>query len=735
DIPVALNWAVILVLARWVTSLIIGSVEDSSVDLDLYHVQGLSQASVIALFSMALLFAAWLLITDALIGIMTRNGVSERSVVIAGVTTIITILIFHLLDVAGILPWLWSVPMMFLLLFRKEDRPRFAFIVVGLVIISGFSAVILTKFTGERERRERQVLAERLATREDPVVELLFLEMAPRLRRDRTVYDLLSTGRACSTSDLDALVRQRFFGGYWERYDVRLFAFGSQGNVLCATDPEPPRSFRGEQSVFTDPRAAADMPDLMMEELPGQGTFYHARVSVMPVDTLAPAQLIIELYPRTITQGLGFPELLIAGDDPISRRAARYTHARYERGHLAEQAGQYAYPLQWSRQLDQQGRLWYREGGSEHFVTSTPQGTLIVLGLPEPMVLDKATTFSYLFTFFSLLLAIGLGLRSVVRSRGIGSVGISIKVRIVLILFAVTSLMMFGFGTRRLLDAQYEQRSEKSILDKARSVHTELQHRLDGEPVLTATDAPYLDHILGRSSNVFFTDITLYALNGRMLATSRPQMFTSGLLGRRMDPMAYTQLVLNERSSFVHEESIGNAKFRSAYMPLRDRNGQVLAYLSLPAFADQRQQEEERSSVLIAVVNLFVLLFALSVLVAVFISNWTLRPLDLLKRSLSGVDLRGANEPIKYRGDDEVGQLVQVYNRKVEELHQSAERLAQSERESAWREMARQVAHEIKNPLTPMKLGIQQFQRSWDPSAPNAQERLERFSIAMVEQI
>jgi nitrogen fixation/metabolism regulation signal transduction histidine kinase len=139
--------------------------------------------------------------------------------------------------------------------------------------------------------------------------------------------------------------------------------------------------------------------------------------------------------------------------------------------------------------------------------------------------------------------------------------------------------------------------------------------------------------------------------------------------------------------------------------------------------------------VLIAVVNLFVLLFALSVLVAVFISNWTTRPLDLLKNALSRVALQGANEPIRYRGNDEVGQLVEVYNRKVEELHASAERLARSERESAWREMARQVAHEIKNPLTPMKLGIQHFQRTWSPDAPDAAERLERFSKAMVEQI
>ncbi len=124
-----------------------------------------------------------------------------------------------------------------------------------------------------------------------------------------------------------------------------------------------------------------------------------------------------------------------------------------------------------------------------------------------------------------------------------------------------------------------------------------------------------------------------------------------------------------------------------------------------------------------------------AVVVAVFISNWTTRPLDLLKNALARVGLQEANVPIRYRGDDEIGQLVEVYNRKVEELRESAELLARSERETAWREMARQVAHEIKNPLTPMKLSIQHFQRTWKPDAPDAEARLERFSSGMVEQI
>jgi nitrogen fixation/metabolism regulation signal transduction histidine kinase len=137
----------------------------------------------------------------------------------------------------------------------------------------------------------------------------------------------------------------------------------------------------------------------------------------------------------------------------------------------------------------------------------------------------------------------------------------------------------------------------------------------------------------------------------------------------------------------------------------------------------------------VAIVNLFVLLFLLSTLAAAVIANWTTRPLLLLKRGLERIQLGARNEPLPYQGEDELGELVRVYNSKVEELRESAEKLARSERESAWKEMARQVAHEIKNPLTPMKLGIQHFQLTWDPNAKGAKERLDRFATSMVEQI
>lgn len=728
-------WTVVLLHAAWITQLIIGLVADSSVELDLYHVQGLGMHGLVAVFGMALMFGGWAMVAYALLGPMARAqgmllpwvlGVPMMALSIAG---------HHLLGVRDTIVFLWPLIPILVLMRVAQGMPRFLHVVLGLAVLAGTTAHLLTRHTHQREHRERQALAERLASREDPVVEYMFRETAPLIRKDTALYGLLTGNRSCSSSDLDRLVRQPYFGGYWERYDVRLFAFDTTGQVLCSTDPDPPSSLLSDTSAFGIGPGVADMPDLIMEERPGQTTYYHARVAVMPVDSLSPGQLIVELHLRPVSQGAGFPELLLSGDDPLARRSERYTKARYERGVLVEQQGAVFHPLHWHRTMPGDGFLWYQEGRSEFLARGDAQGTLLVMGSPMPGPLDKATSFSYLFAFFGVLLSLAYFLYHLLRRERVWVPGIGTKVRLALVFFGTTGLVFFGIGTQRLLSRQYNLRFEADILERIRSVHADLQLRLDGEGELTDRHALYLDRLLGRAGNVFRTDITLYDTRGDLLATSRPQVFNNGLLGRRMDPVAYVQLVRKGTSAFVHHEHIGKAAFRTAYMPLRDRRGSVMAYLALPSFADQVQQEEERSSVLVAVVNLFVLMFALSVLVAVFISNWTTRPLDLLRNALGRVALQGANEPIRYNGDDEVGRLVEVYNRKVAELRESAEKLARSERESAWREMARQVAHEIKNPLTPMKLGIQHFQRTWRPEAPDAAERLERFSQAMVEQI
>ncbi|MFN9323906.1 MAG: hypothetical protein ACK6A5_00790 [Flavobacteriales bacterium] len=337
-------WAVVLLHAAWITQLIIGLVADSSVDLDLYHVQGLGVHGLVAVFGMALMFGGWAMVAYALLGPVARVqgmllpwalGVPMMALSIAG---------HHLLGVRDTIVFLWPVIPLLVLMRVSQDRPRFLHVVLGLAVLAGTTAHLLTRHTYQREHRERQALAERLASREDPVVEYMFRETAPLIRKDTALYGMLTGNRSCSSSDLDRLVRQPYFGGYWERYDVRLFAFDTTGQVLCSTDPDPPSSLLSDTSAFGIGPGVADMPDLIMEERPGQTTYYHARVAVMPVDSLSPGQLIVELHLRPVSQGAGFPELLLSGDDPLARRSERYTKARYERGTLVEQQGAVFHP-------------------------------------------------------------------------------------------------------------------------------------------------------------------------------------------------------------------------------------------------------------------------------------------------------------------------------------------------------------------------------------------------------
>jgi nitrogen fixation/metabolism regulation signal transduction histidine kinase len=107
----------------------------------------------------------------------------------------------------------------------------------------------------------------------------------------------------------------------------------------------------------------------------------------------------------------------------------------------------------------------------------------------------------------------------------------------------------------------------------------------------------------------------------------------------------------------------------------------------------------------------------------------------MLAEKMSRLRLGVINEKIDWEKGDEIGQLASEYNRMIDELGKSAEMLAQSERENAWREMARQVAHEIKNPLTPMKLSAQHLQKAWNERAPDMNERLSRFTRTLIEQI
>ena len=159
---------------------------------------------------------------------------------------------------------------------------------------------------------------------------------------------------------------------------------------------------------------------------------------------------------------------------------------------------------------------------------------------------------------------------------------------------------------------------------------------------------------------------------------------------------------------------MGGVSYVSIYRPLRDASGNAYAYLNIPSFTTQDELKEEISNFLVTIINLNAFIFLIAGTIALFLTNRITSSFLLISKKMQEINLGKTNEEIEWKRNDEIGGLVKEYNKMVKKLEESAAALAKSEREGAWREMARQVAHEIKNPLTPMKLSIQYLQKAID---------------------
>ncbi|HEX6914511.1 MAG TPA: HAMP domain-containing sensor histidine kinase, partial [Chitinophagaceae bacterium] len=214
-----------------------------------------------------------------------------------------------------------------------------------------------------------------------------------------------------------------------------------------------------------------------------------------------------------------------------------------------------------------------------------------------------------------------------------------------------------------------------------------------------------------------------------------PYLYNKGIMNRRMDPSAFFQMHHNRRAEWLQEEKVGNFSYLSIYVPIRSESEETFAYLNIPYLNSQRELNEEISNFLVTLINLNAFIFLLAGAIAFFLANKITSSFSIITAKMREVNLGRVNEEIVWKNRDEIGALVNEYNTMVQKLEASASALAKSEREGAWREMARQVAHEIKNPLTPMKLSIQHLQRAIDSGAPNVKDLSERMAATLIEQI
>jgi nitrogen fixation/metabolism regulation signal transduction histidine kinase len=219
-----------------------------------------------------------------------------------------------------------------------------------------------------------------------------------------------------------------------------------------------------------------------------------------------------------------------------------------------------------------------------------------------------------------------------------------------------------------------------------------------------------------------------------MLISSNDRIYEQDILGNLMNPAVFRDLN-GGSSGFVAEEQIGDLGFISAYYTIFDNDLNVKGYLNLPYFSNRKDLYREISNYAVTIINLFALVFALAAIVAYILAHRITGPLNLIRQQMGLVKLGLPNSPIEWQHNDEIGLLIAEYNKMILELEDSTSKLAESERQGAWKEMAKQVAHEIKNPLTPMKLSLQHLQFAIQRNDENLQEKIKKTTQLLIEQI
>lgn len=230
-------------------------------------------------------------------------------------------------------------------------------------------------------------------------------------------------------------------------------------------------------------------------------------------------------------------------------------------------------------------------------------------------------------------------------------------------------------------------------------------------------------------------EINIYSLDGKLLKSSKASFSIDSV----SPPIPKYILKLVQSSiekRYVDITNVDGVKNRSSYSLIKDEKFKPLGILNLPYVEDDGFYEKELSNFLIRLSQVYGFMLVIAFALAYFLSTYITQSLKTISDKLSETSLNQKNEKIFIRANSkEINLLIRSYNSMVDKLERSAVKLAQSEREEAWREMAKQVAHEIKNPLTPMRLTVQNFQRKFDANDPELKQKLKDYSETLIQQI
>jgi len=573
-------------------------------------------------------------------------------------------------------------------------------------------------------------------------------------------------GSARADSVATRLVRRSLLASL-ATYEVSLSLLADDGSVLrrygaSGRQPSGTEARQRDRAVFSVLRsvhAAQPTPGPIVDRLAGERgvvrpgeRFQYAGLLRLGETATGPTWALLRAEPRPILPGggPGVPRVLLP-DGSFSDLYAEMSLAEFQKGTIARtyggSFGRTRLPTALSTALNRRPTLWRSE---------TVQGRRYLTYYHRPAA-DEPTTvaaripailaFDHLYYLLRLTVA-GLGVGILVYLLGLYGryrhglvparrVRFRNKVLNAFLTVGIVSMAAVGVVGVQVVTSENERIVERRLRDHLGRVEETLvlEARPD-EPIWRAATRTDVDSLAAQVG----LDLRVYE-DGELEGTSRPRLVRDGLVDKRLPGAVYRALYDESYRFAAADAAIGQFRYRVGYRALVDEQGRPRLVVAVPTLAQQEQMAEEQARTLAYLFGALLVLFVVVMLTAVILANALAQPIARLREGLEAVGEGRFAEALPVDTRDEIGDLVRTFNEMRAQLAESRRKLAQQEREVAWREMARQVAHEIKNPLTPMKLSIQHLRRAFkqehgtqdDESGFAAQ--FDRVTTTLIEQI
>ncbi len=730
------GYAMITCSIFWINNIIRDIVLEAKILFDFDNVFNLNQYSILAFISISLLVLSLFLFSFKLIHTTIKANISDQ---FKGSVALMLIIPSIVLSISYIIPWYYTILLFFtvfyIVLFEKLVKNPQATVqwMGGLVFTYAiFITGLLLHYNIEKEHNQRVVFAERLAMKRDLKMEEEFKLVENQLYKENLLNNINNPiiPKSSTLKVIEELNKENAYLQENYTFDVHFFGRNREGR-------------RGEKLPFADLKdilANADTTSAKHLSFWRDETDYRY-IAQIPIvrdnDSLSKGMVVIQYEPKNIEEINQYPELL-TDRSLTSSTGLDYDYAVYKnKNKIKEKGNSYTNLQEFKSNNEETAYRFTTRKNRSYLVYGSDESQVVIVGKDQDDPFRPLSAFSYVFCFLSIfiiLIILVSRITNVLPQKLIISFSpqpsLRNRIQVSVIAVIIVTFLTIGLVTFFYFRADSDEYHYSRLGRKAKGVVASAEYWM----VQNAKDSTYqLD--VDALAKIHRLDINLFDNDGKLGKASQPEIFNKGLIAPQMSPYPFYQMKQKGLKDFTEKENIGTLSYRVAYRAVKDADGDNVGYLGLPYYSERSDFNEDVADFIGTLLNVYVALLVIGFIAAIITANSITRPLFELRDKLKKVELGKKNEPLEWETKDEIGTLIDEYNKMLVELEKSANKLANSEREGAWREMAKQVAHEIKNPLTPMKLSIQYLVRAYKMRPDDIEPMLKRVSYTLIEQI